>query len=198
MPSQMCWPKIHMWMQPHLDQRNPPLKLLERVKVENYNYIASIFHGLIHLLPPIMRRPIWKAALYSLGKRSMIGENAYLHYPWKIKIGDDVVIAPGIRIFPSFQFRDCFVEIRDRALIGPNVTIFGAGHPLVDPRDNHLASPVIICEDVYIGGNVTIRYGVTIGRGAIIAAGSVVIRDVPPITVVGGNPAKVIKVIKRE
>ncbi len=52
---------------------------------------------------------------------------------------------------------------------------------------------VIIEEDVWIGANVTILKGVTIGRSSIIAAGSLVIKDVPPYSIVGGVPAKVIK-----
>ena len=53
--------------------------------------------------------------------------------------------------------------------------------------------PVTLCGDNWIGANVTILKGVTIGEGAVVAAGSLVIRDVPPYAIVGGVPAKVIK-----
>jgi maltose O-acetyltransferase len=173
------------------------MKWIERLKIENYNYAIGLFHTVVNLLPPSLRRLIWKLALSELGKRAIIGEKAYLHYPWKIKIGDDVLIAPGARIFPSYQYQDCFVEIRDRALIGPNLTIYGAGHPLVNPRTNHIAEPVIIEEDTYIGGSVTIRYGVTIGFRSVVAAGSVVTKDVAAFSVVGGNPARVIGTVPK-
>ena len=61
------------------------------------------------------------------------------------------------------------------------------------PQDGHRAESVIIRKNVYIGGNVTIRYGVEIGESAVIAAGSIVTKDVAPFTVVGGNPAKFLR-----
>lgn len=81
-------------------------------------------------------------------------------------------------------------------MIAPNLSIFGAGHPIDNPLSSHIAEPVVIENDVYIGGNVTIRYGVTIGEGAIVASGAVVVKDVAPFTVVGGNPAKCIKQLR--
>jgi maltose O-acetyltransferase len=59
-----------------------------------------------------------------------------------------------------------------------------------------MPKPVKIEDDVWIGGNATIVPGVTIGEEAVVAAGSVVTKDVPPKTLVGGNPAKVIKEIE--
>jgi acetyltransferase-like isoleucine patch superfamily enzyme len=75
-------------------------------------------------------------------------------------------------------------------MTAPNLVIFGAGHPVQNPQDSHIAASVFIRKNVYIGGNVTIRYGVDIGESAVVAAGSIVTKDVQPFTVVGGNPAK--------
>ena len=55
------------------------------------------------------------------------------------------------------------------------------------------SAPIHICSKAWIGTGVTLLKGVTIGEGAIVAAGSVVVKDVPPWTVVGGNPAQIIK-----
>ncbi|KAJ6260336.1 hypothetical protein Dda_4562 [Drechslerella dactyloides] len=90
------------------------------------------------------------------------------------------------------------VTIKARTLIGPNVNIYSGTHPL-NPRTRNgtkgpeFGKPVIIEEDCWIAGNVTILPGVKIGVGATVGAGAVVTRDVPPHTVVAGNPAKVIK-----
>lgn len=98
----------------------------------------------------------------------------------------------GAQFYPSYQFRDCFITIENDVMIAPNLSIFGAGHPIDSPLDTHVAGPVLIREQAYIGGNVTIRYGVTIGKGAVIAMGAVVVKDVPDLAIVGGNPAKII------
>lgn len=90
------------------------------------------------------------------------------------------------------------VRVGNNCLIGPNVGLYTAGHN-IDPKDRHLtgtARPITIGNDVWIGGHSVILGGVTIGDHAIIAAGSVVIKDVPTNTVFGGNPARKIKDIE--
>ena len=90
------------------------------------------------------------------------------------------------------------MRIGDNVWIAPNVGIYAAGHPLdVEDRiaGEEYAFPVTIEDNVWIGGGVSIIGGVTIGKNAVVAAGSVVIRDVPPDTLVAGNPAKVVRKI---
>ena len=81
-------------------------------------------------------------------------------------------------------------------MIGPHTLIATVGHPLSPAkRRMHcaIAKPIRIGNDVWIGGNVTIMPGLTIGNNVVIAAGAVVTKDVAPNTIVGGNPAKFIK-----
>lgn len=88
------------------------------------------------------------------------------------------------------------IEIGDGALIGHNVVLATINHDL-DPamnRKNHYA-PIKIGAHVWIGSNATILSGVSIGEWSVVAAGAVVTKDVPPVTVVGGVPAKVLKKI---
>ncbi len=87
----------------------------------------------------------------------------------------------------------------DGSLIGHNVVLTTINHDL-DPkngRKNHYA-PIKIGAHVWIGSNATILPGVTIGEWAVVAAGAVVTKDVPPYTVVGGLPAKGLKTIQSE
>lgn len=93
------------------------------------------------------------------------------------------------------------VEIGDNVLIAPNCGIYTAGHPL-DAEDRNAgleyAFPVKIGNNVWIGGHVCIMPGVTIGDNAVIAGGSVVVKDIPSGTLAGGNPCRVIRKITAE
>ncbi len=84
------------------------------------------------------------------------------------------------------------ITIEDNVQIGPHVTIVTDNH---DFKNRYVlkCKPVRICKKAWIGANVTIMPGVTVGENAVIAGGTVVTKDVPANTVVGGNPAKVIK-----
>ena len=90
------------------------------------------------------------------------------------------------------------ITIGDGVMIGPNVSILTSGYPIApaERRSGVTAKPVVIGANVWIAGNVTIIGGVTIGDNAVIAAGSVVTKDVPPNTMVGGNPARLIRSIE--
>lgn len=148
--------------------------------------------------------------------RICIGDNTWIRgtltlFPHNeectIKIGRDGYIGDHTRLWAAKQ-----IEIGDRVLIAHNVNIFDTTtHPMDKktrhehecvvkklgmPREKYPTideSPVKIENDVWIGCNSLVMRGVTIGEGAIVAAGSVVTKDVPPNTVVAGNPARVIK-----
>lgn len=82
-------------------------------------------------------------------------------------------------------------------MIAPNVSIYTAGHSL-SPKDRNktgYAIPIIIGDNVWIGGSAVILPGVKIGDNSVVAGGAVVTKDVPSNVVVGGNPAKIIKEI---
>lgn len=129
------------------------------------------------------------------------------------KFGKSVVIYPGVWISPGRNLvvgdhvdlaKDVLittsggVSIGDRALIGYRTQIISSNHsipPIGQPfpisGDEH--APVKIEKDVWIGANCIITPGVTIGEGAVVAGGSVVTKDVPANAIVGGVPAKLIK-----
>lgn len=88
------------------------------------------------------------------------------------------------------------VKIGDNCLLGPNVSIYTAGHPLHPATRNtgyEYGLPVTIGDNVWVGGSVVVCPGVTIGDNAVIGAGSVVTRDVPSWTVAAGNPCRVLR-----
>jgi acetyltransferase-like isoleucine patch superfamily enzyme len=134
------------------------------------------------------------------------GKNVYFYplrsffYYKTIEIGNNVYIGPGAMFLAS----DSCIKISDKVMFGPNVSIIGGNHSthiigksMFDYKlSDKLASddqPVIIETDVWVGSGSFILNGVRIGRGSIIAAGAVVSKDVPPYSIVGGVPAKIIK-----
>ncbi|MNE70842.1 Maltose O-acetyltransferase [compost metagenome] len=81
-------------------------------------------------------------------------------------------------------------------LIAPKVSLLTEGHPIsIEDRHSLIPKPIHIKKNAWIGANATILQGVTIGENAIVAAGSVVSKDVPDNTIVGGIPAKFLKTI---
>jgi acetyltransferase-like isoleucine patch superfamily enzyme len=80
-------------------------------------------------------------------------------------------------------------------MIGPNVSLITSGHPLAPSqrRAHVIARPIVIERNVWIAAGATVVGGVTVGENSVVAAGSVVTRDVPPNRLVGGNPARVIR-----
>lgn len=83
-------------------------------------------------------------------------------------------------------------------MVGPRVSFYTAGHPTdAEIRNEALefGLPITVKDNVWIGGNVVILPGVTIGKNSIVAAGAVVTKDVPDNVIVGGNPARVIREI---
>lgn len=95
----------------------------------------------------------------------------------------------------------CPITIGARTLIGPNCSFYSGTHPL-DPkvrngtRGPESGRPVNIGEDCWLGGNVIVLPGVTIGKGSTVGAGSVVTKDVEPYTCVAGNPARLLRKIE--
>ena len=120
--------------------------------------------------------------------------------PFYTDFGKNITIGKGVFINSGCHFQDQGgIEIGDGALIGHNVVLATINHDLnpKENRKNHYAA-IKIGAHVWIGSNATVLPGVTIGDYAVVAAGAVVTRDVPAMTVVGGVPARVLKTIQEE
>ncbi|MGN6764704.1 MAG: sugar O-acetyltransferase [Rhizobiaceae bacterium] len=115
--------------------------------------------------------------------------------------GDNTRIGRNVFINQNCTMYDLGgIDIADDVMIGPNVSLITSGHPVAPSqrRAGVTASPIVIQRNVWIAANVTVIGGVTIGENSVVAAGSVVTKDVPADTLVGGNPAKVIRSIVEE
>ena len=113
----------------------------------------------------------------------------------RIDVGDRVSFNTNVHINAEVGGS---ITIGDFCLIGPNVVIRSADHRFdrldIPIRDQgHVCKPIVIESDVWLGANVVVVAGVRIGHGAVVAAGAVVTKDVLPMTVVAGVPAKPIR-----
>lgn len=129
-----------------------------------------------------------------------VPEGFALFPPFNSDCGKNIHLGRDVFINVGCKFQDQGgIYLGDRMLVGQNVVLATLSHGM-DPAhraDLHPA-PIRIGDDVWIGANATVLPGVAIGHGAVVAAGAVVTRDVPAMTVVGGVPARVIKRIEVE
>lgn len=118
--------------------------------------------------------------------------------PFYTTCGDNIRV--GLNVFINQNCTMCDlggIDIADDVMIGPNVSIITSGHP-IEPSQRRafvIAKPIVIERNVWIAAGVTIIGGVTVGENSVVAAGSVVTHDVPSNTLVGGNPARIIRSI---
>lgn len=109
----------------------------------------------------------------------------------ELAIGDDCFVNNGSTLSAS-----CSIRVGNRVNIAPHCTVIDNDFHGVAERDTAPAmAPIVLEDDVWLGTGVIVLKGVTIGRGSVIASGSVVTRDVPPGVLAGGVPAKVLKAI---
>ena len=126
------------------------------------------------------------------------GDTVWMQPPFFCDYGGNILL--GERVFFNFNcavLDVCEVRIGDFTLFGPAVQIYTATHPMNAElrRKQEYAKPVEIGSDVWVGGGAVICPGVKIGSKAVIGAGSVVTRDIPPCVFAAGNPCRVIREI---
>lgn len=168
-----------------------PLQLINKLKNRVLNILLELQVFLLHLVGHLpshhLRRAYYRIAGMRIGNGSSIHMGLTLYNPQNISIGEDSVVG-----------ENAVLDGRDKLIIGnhvalaTNVLIYNSQHEINDEFFSPSTAPVIIEDYAFIGPRVIIQPGVKIGRGAIIAAGAVVVKDVPSYAVVGGVPANVI------
>jgi acetyltransferase-like isoleucine patch superfamily enzyme len=137
-------------------------------------------------------------ALFSelIGRK--VHESFLLIPPFYTAAGNEIRVGHNVFVNQNCTFYDLGgLDIADDVMIGPNVSIITTSHP-VEPSQRRaftIGRPIVIEKGVWIATGATIIGGVTVGENSVVAAGSVVTRDVPANTLVGGNPARVIRSI---
>lgn len=141
------------------------------------------------------RRTILQQLLGHIGQNSIIEPPFYCVYGQNIHIGDHVYLNVLCTILDCNE-----VHIGHHVMIGPHVQIYCAAHHLdaaTRIQGWEVAKPIVIEDNVWLGGGAILLPGVRIGRNAVVGAGAVVSRSVPANTVVAGNPARVIREIEQ-
>ena len=136
-----------------------------------------------------------------IGRSALVLPRITVDVGFHIEIGDDSFINANATLLDTYPIR-----IGANVLVGPNCAFYPVGHPMRDAertlrdpatglRTGTVTSgaPIVVQDDVWIGGNVILLQGVTIGARSMIGAGSVVTRSVPPDVFAAGNPCRVIR-----
>lgn len=136
-----------------------------------------------------------ETGIVSVGSHSYIGGGTFISRSG-IEIGNNVTIAWGGTFYDHDSHSLDYMERRKD--ISSELADIRNGRDFIASKDWRCVSskPIKICDDAWIGMNVIVLKGVTIGEGAVVGAGSVVTKDVPAWTVVAGNPAVVVKKLK--
>jgi acetyltransferase-like isoleucine patch superfamily enzyme len=163
------------------------LKLIPRIESYFLDFGLLILHGTTYIPFHSVRNLFWKLAGVKLGKKSTLHTGIRVFDPRNIKIGEGTIVGYAT-----------FIDGRDQVTIGSHtdiaseVMIYSSEHDLGAEDFHAILAPVKIGNYVFIGPRAIILAGVSIGEGAVVAAGAVVTKDVEPFTIVGGVPAKVI------
>ncbi|VVD73605.1 transferase [Pandoraea iniqua] len=127
-----------------------------------------------------------------------VDDNFLLIPPFYTAGGNETRVGRNVFVNQNCTFHDLGgLDIGDDVMIGPNVSLITTSHPL-DPaqrRSTTIGKPIVIGRGVWIATGAIVVGGVTIGENAVVAAGAVVTKDVPANSLVGGNPARVIRSI---
>lgn len=140
-----------------------------------------------------------RACLGRVGKETVVSPPTTVDLGFHVEIGDGSFINSNCTLLDTYPIR-----IGDRVQIGPNCAFYPVGHPIKASERNYingegqrrsltLGAPIVVEDDVWIGGNTIVLPGVTIGARSMIGAGSVVTRSVPPDTFAAGNPCRPIR-----
>ncbi|KJZ79637.1 hypothetical protein HIM_01106 [Hirsutella minnesotensis 3608] len=157
---------------------------------------ARLFLDILQPRDPVRVSPAEASPVTNVGR---VGRHVAVETPFTCDYGYNICIGHHVNIGRNCTVNDvCEVKIGDNCVLGPNVSIFTAVLP-IDPKKRQGGQgpqhgrAVTIEQDCWIGGGAIILPGRTIGKGSTVGAGSIVTKDVPPFTVVAGNPARVLR-----
>jgi len=160
-------------------------KAIGRAKAISLDFELMILRWVGFIPSHLIRKGVYRLAGVKIGTGSTIHMWANFFQPKNITIGQDTII--GDHAFLDGRAK---LTIGDHVSIASQVLIYNSEHDIHSDKFDPLEEPVEIGDYVFIGARAIILPGVKIGKGAVVAAGAVVTKDVPEMTIVGGVPAK--------
>ena len=148
-------------------------------------------HTVFRLLVPHFLNPVRNLLLRLFGanltSESCVCSSATVFAPWNLKMGR-AIVGPG-----AFVYNKAMVVMGDDCVVSQNSELCTASHDITSLLLPVKNAPITLCDNVWVASHAFIGMGVTIGEGAVVGARAAVFKDVEPWTVVGGNPARKIK-----
>ena len=176
-------------------------KIIPRRTPESTAMLASVKRAMA-IIPALNRLTFDDAdeirAVFSDLLGHKVDESFSLIPPFYTTGGENICVGRNVFINQNCTMYDLGgIDIADDVMIGPNVSIITSGHPVAPSqrRSYVIGKPVVIERNVWIAAGATILGGVTVRENSVVGAGAVVTKDVPANTLVGGNPARVIRSI---
>lgn len=123
-----------------------------------------------------------------VGNFCVVKNSCEIWQPWKLEIGDYVALSERVVCYSVDKIR-----IGNQTTISREAFLCCASHDTASSNMELTAAPIIIGDNCWVAARAILLPGIRVGNGAVVAAGSVVVKDIAPWTVVGGNPANVIK-----
>lgn len=162
--------------------------------------LYALLNNLLNVLPGFGTALSWRGwlarmALHRCGRNLKISSNVNIYNPQNMTVGDSVYIGY------CCYFGGGEIVLEDEVIIGPFVTVIAGNHSMRDGSYRfgpYKFGRIHVGRGTWLCANTVIVSDVTIGKGCLVAAGSVVTKDVPDYSVVGGVPAKLIKVVTPE
>jgi maltose O-acetyltransferase len=157
-----------------------------------FHFISVVTSWLPDLRPVLrLRGFLLRPSFMCCGENFQVARNVTINFTNRVEIGSDVYLAAGCWLNAAGG-----ITLEDEAQLGPYCVLVTGDHTQIDGSYRFgpsRLSPIHIGQGSWIAAHATVTKGVTIGRGAVVAANSVATRDVPPFAMAGGVPARVIQ-----
>ena len=120
--------------------------------------------------------------------KSLVYPSCDIWAPWNLEVGEYSCVGPNTQLYNKAP-----IVIGDNVVVSQGAYLCTASHDITDPHHALITAPITVCDWAWVAADAFVGMGVTIGEGAVVGARGCVFKDVEPWTVVGGNPAKMIR-----